>query len=249
MNHALIFPTLVNMAPAALAHLAQADPVLAALLSTAPPLELRRRLQAARDDHFGALLACLVGQRQAERDTIAQLAQFERRFGTPFPQASQLLSVPAEWLAQTLLSHRKAEYLRGIAQAIVDGALQLDDLASQTDAVVSARLLALKGVGPWSVEQMLFWHLERPDVLVTGDPAVRRALCAAYGLSAFPDADALQELSAPWQPYRSYVARLLLQSRFGPGESEAWPRNGRPLHSTEKVITHARTPHATAANF
>jgi DNA-3-methyladenine glycosylase II len=228
MNCNLTSPTLVSMAPAALAHLAQSDPVLAALLRQSPPLDLRRRLQAAPNDHFGALLACLVGQRQAERDTIAQLAGFDRHFGSPFPSAEQLMSQPADWLAQTLQSHRKAGYLRGIAQAILDGTLQLDDLQSQTDAAVSARLLALKGVGPWSVEQVLFWHLERPDVLVTGDPAVRRALCAAYGLGAFPDAAALLELSEPWQPYRSYVARLLLQSRFGPGESDAWPRDGRP---------------------
>jgi DNA-3-methyladenine glycosylase II len=240
MNHALIRPALVNMAPAALAHLAQADPLLAALLHRSPPLDLRRRLQAARDDHFGALLACLVGQRQAERDTIAQLAQFERRFGTPFPSAWQLLTVPADWFAQTLMSFRKAEYLRGIAQAIVDGTLRLDDLDSQPDELISARLRSLKGVGPWSVEQMLFWHLERPDVLVTGDPAVRRALCAAYGLSAFPDTAALQALSAPWQPYRSYVARLLLQSRFGPGESEAWPRHGRPSRRAAPVPDETR---------
>jgi DNA-3-methyladenine glycosylase II len=240
MHHDHIAPVLASLASAAIAHLAPADPVLAALLRTTPPLDLRRRLQASRDDHFGALLACLVGQRQAERDTIAQLAQFKRHFGTPFPSAWQLLSEPAEWLAKSLLSHRKAQYLRAIANAIVDGTLQLDDLHSQTDAVVSARLIALKGVGPWTVEQMLFWHLERPDVLVTGDPAVRRALCAAYGLVAFPDAATLQALSAPWQPYRSFVARLLLQSRFGPGESEAWPRDGRPSRGTAPLLGETR---------
>lgn len=59
-----------------------------------------------------------------------------------------------------------------------------------TDDEVSERLRSIHGVGAWSVEQILFWHLERPDVLVTGDPAVMRAVQSAYGLQVTINAEA-----------------------------------------------------------
>lgn len=215
----------------AAAHLAAADPRLAALIEETGPLNLARRLEAAPHYHFGALCACLIGQRQSERDTIAQLAQFKAMFGAPFPSPKQILSIPAEKLAELLMSHRKADYLRSLALKIDTGTVHLHDLDLLSDGEVTFRLLAIKGIGAWSVEQILFWHLERPDVLVTGDPAVQRAFVSAFGLETFPSMEALQSLTATWRPYRSFVAHLLLQSRYGPDESISWPQHGRPARS------------------
>jgi DNA-3-methyladenine glycosylase II len=228
---------MVKLAPlvtTASAHIAAADPRLAALIAETGPLNLSRRLEAAPDDHFGALTACLIGQRQSERDTIRQLAVFRQRFGKPFPTPQEMLSIPQTDLAILLMSHRKAGYLHGLAADLEAGRVQLDDLCQLDDAAAAERLLAIKGVGQWSVEQILFWHLERPDVLVTGDPAVRRAYVAAFSLSAYPAKDVVVRIGAPWGPYRSFVAHLLLQSRFGPGESAEWPRRGRPNQSTRR---------------
>jgi DNA-3-methyladenine glycosylase II len=128
-------------------------------------------------------------------------------------------------------SHKKAAHLAELAGAIVSKRLNLDDFDAYTDDEVSTRLLAIKGIGGWSVEQILFWHLEWPDVLVSGDHAFRRALTRAYGLSAFLLPDALAAMSAPCWPFRSHVAHYLLKSAFRPGVSDAWPRSGRPKAS------------------
>ena len=213
----------------AAAHLANVDPILASIISEIGPLDLRRRLEAPADDHFGALTACLVGQRQSEHDTIRQLGVLRQKFGRPFLTPPEILSLPETELARILNSHKKATYVRDLAQTIVDGTRRLEDLDRVSDEEVTTRLLTIKGVGAWSVEQILFWHLERPDIFVTGDPAVRRALCKAYQLAEFPKGALLETISTPWQPYRSYVAHLLLRSNFGPGISEAWPRKGRPM--------------------
>ncbi len=222
---------LAPLAVEAAAHIAAADPRLAVLIAETGPLDLSRRLEAAPDDHFGALTACLIGQRQSERETIRQLAVFRARFGHPFPSPQELLSIPQADLAILLMSHSKAAYLYGLATDLEMRRIRLDDLDRLEDAKVTERLLAIKGIGAWSVEQILFWHLERPDVFVTGDPAVRRAFVAAFGLSSHPPTDVIVCLSTVWSPYRSFVAHLLLQSRFGPGESVEWPRKGRPTAS------------------
>lgn len=164
-------------------HIAAADPRLAAIIAETGPLNLTRRLEAAPNDHFGALTVCLIGQRQSERDTIRQLAMFRQRFGRPFPTPQEILSIARPELAVMLISHRKASYLHNLAADLEVSRIHLDDLEELDDPAVAARLLSIKGIGSWSVEQILFWHLERPDVLVTGDRAVRRAFVAAYGLS------------------------------------------------------------------
>jgi DNA-3-methyladenine glycosylase II len=133
------------------------------------------------------------------------MAALREVFVSAFASPRQILSLPEQRLEELLLSHRKAVYLRSLA----DHSDQVSGLERFADEEVSARLLRINGIGAWGVEQILFWHLERPDVLVTGDPAVKRALQSAYGLAEFPQGTALERLSAPWRPYRSYVAQLL----------------------------------------
>ena len=212
----------------AAAHIAAADPRLATIIAETGPLNLTRRLEASPNDHFGALTACLIGQRQSERDTIRQLATFRHRFGRPFPTPQEIVSIDLPELAAMLTSHRKARYLHHLAADLEADRNHLDDLEGLDDPAVAARLLSIKGIGSWSVEQILFWHLERPNVLVTGDPAVQRAFVAAFGVSAYQLTQVIDRISASWSPYRSFVAHLMLQSRFGPGESTEWPRRGRP---------------------
>jgi DNA-3-methyladenine glycosylase II len=223
---------LASLVTEAAAHIAAADPRLAALIAETGPLDLTRRLEAAPHDHFAALTACLIGQRQSERDTIRQLAVFRQRFGRPFPTPHEMLSITPPELAALLKSYRKADYLHSLAANLEAHRIRLDDLNRLDDPDVAARLLSINGIGSWSIEQVLFWHLERPNVLVTGDPAVRRAFVAAFGLSSYPAFDVVGRISASWTPYRSFVAHLLLQSRFGPGESSEWPRRGRPEQGT-----------------
>jgi DNA-3-methyladenine glycosylase II len=223
-------PTLASVGAAAARHCAAADAVLARLIARTGTLDLTRRLEVPPDEHFGALFACIIGQRQAETDTVRQLETFRKRYGTPFPNPQQLVQLSEERLAVLLKSHRKAAFIHRLAVAVCADAVYLDDLQSLPDEAVAQQLQRIRGIGPWSIEQILFWHLERPNVLVTGDPAVKRALVRAYELKEFPSAMELAKLASCWQPYRSFVAHLLLQSDLGPGESISWPRHGRPVN-------------------
>jgi DNA-3-methyladenine glycosylase II len=77
---------------------------------------------------------------------------------------------------------------------------------------VSAELTAVKGIGQWSADMFLIFHLNRPDVLPVGDLGVRNAARAVYDLKEMPTAPELEELGEPWRPHRSLAALYLWRS-------------------------------------
>ncbi len=223
-------PNWPNADQPAIGHLRAADPILAVLITEMRPLGTSRRLELGRDNHFGVLVFGIVGQRNPERVTINILAAMKQYFGQDAPTPQQLLDTPQTDLEQLVNSYKKADYLRHLAQHVQSGELPLDQLAQLTDADIVSRLTAIKGIGPWTAEQFLFWHLERPDVLAVGDPAVRKAVMRLYNLPALPTETELTKLALPWQPYRTLACHYLLRSKFGPGVSPAWPSSmPRPL--------------------
>lgn len=117
-----------------LEYLRHADPIMMQMIDQigVSNIDLRRRLEIERDDHFGALFACFVGQRQAETDTIRQLAAFRHLFGRPFPKPTEIMTLPESQLETMLNSFRKADFIHQLARSLVESRLQLDDLDSLT---------------------------------------------------------------------------------------------------------------------
>ncbi len=105
-------------------------------------------------------------------------------------------------------SRQKTGYARGLAQAVLDGRLDLARLAELDDETVLAELSRLKGIGPWSAHIYLLMALRRPDIWPAGDRALAVAVQSALDLPACPAPDELAALSAPWQPWRSVAARI-----------------------------------------
>ena len=84
-----------------------------------------------------------------------------------------------------------------------DGDLDLDSLTELSDEQVVEQLTAVKGLGQWTADMFLIFHLGRPDVLAVGDLGIRRAVERAYGLPEIPDAATLTRIADPWRPFRS----------------------------------------------
>ncbi len=110
------------------------------------------------------------------------------------------------------LSRAKVGFLRSLAEHVVDGSLELDRLDSLSDEDVSAELIAVKGLGQWTADMFLLFHLQRPDVLAVGDLGIRRAVQLAYGLAELPGPEDLRRIGEPWRPYRSVACRYLWRS-------------------------------------
>lgn len=110
------------------------------------------------------------------------------------------------------LSRAKAAYVRDLAAHVLDGSLPVETLHKLPDEEVSSALVAVKGLGQWTADMFLMFHLRRPDVLPVGDLGIRRAVERAYGLPDLPNAAELTKIAQPWRPHRTLACLYLWES-------------------------------------
>ncbi len=196
-----------------LAQLRRSDPILAELIAGVGKLGNAREGRPPPEDHYGALVRAIVGQQLSVSAARAIYGRLAARFGDRAPTPQEILNDnPEELRAAAGLSRAKVSYLRSLAEHTISGELELERLDDLDDERVIAELTAVKGLGLWSAQMFLMFHLERPDVLPTGDLGIRRAIELAYGLDGLPDPAAMEEIAAPWQPYRTLACRYLWRS-------------------------------------
>ena len=195
----------------AIAALRKSDPVLRELIEEVGPLG---DFFAGRPtDHYGMLVRSIAGQQLSTRAAAAIYARLLDRFGGHPPTPEEVLADdPDELRTAAGLSHAKVRYLRSLAEHILDGSLQLDRLSALPDDEVMAALTAVSGIGPWSAQMFLMFHLRRPDVLPSGDLGIRRAVMIRYGLPAMPKPAEVDAIGERWRPYRSLASVYLWRS-------------------------------------
>jgi DNA-3-methyladenine glycosylase II len=191
------------------------DPVMADIIERVGPCELGSRTDRGGParDHYGALLRGIVGQQLSVLAARAIFGRLVARYGGRTPSAAELLADdPEELRAAAGLSRSKVAFLRDLAERIENGALPLHDLDALSDEQVSARLVEVKGIGQWTADMFLIFHLGRPDVLPVGDLGIRRAAMLAYRLRKLPQPARLEKLARPWRPWRSVASWYLWAS-------------------------------------
>ena len=188
------------------------DPVLRAIIDRYGPDGLYERREGGQAEHYGALVRAIVGQQLSTKAAAAIYRRLTDRFGGREPTPQEILADDPEELRSVGLSRAKVAYLRSLAEHVINGSLELDRLDSLSDEEVIAELTAVKGIGDWSSHMFLMFHLERPDVLAVGDLGIRKAMMVAYGLDALPLPPAMEEIAAPWRPYRTLACRYLWRS-------------------------------------
>jgi DNA-3-methyladenine glycosylase II len=199
--------------PDTLARLAAADPVIARLIERyGSPDGLFERRGRRPGDAYGALLRSIVGQQLSTKAARAIFERLTALFDDRTPTPRELLDTDPEKLREVGLSRAKVAYLRDLAERVEDGELDLGRIAELPDEEVAAELTQVKGLGPWSVQMFLIFHLGRPDVLPAGDLGIRRAVRDQYGLDELPDAAELERIAEPWRPNRSLASLYLWRS-------------------------------------
>lgn len=205
-------PAEANDLGPALAHLRGADPVLARVIDAHPGFDPRawlRELPAM--DPFGALIFMVTGQQLSVRSAGRILGRIQDLFGGRLPSPAELLAADPGDLLTTGLSRRKVATLRAVAAQFAAGSLSDGALRRMSDQEILDRLTAIPGIGPWTVHGFLIVALDRADVVLPGDLALRKSIQRSYRLDHLPSQDEVLRIAEPWRPYRSMATAYLFQ--------------------------------------
>ncbi len=204
--------------PTAREFLRRADPILRELIDALPDFHPRAWLDELPPlDAFGTLIFHVVGQQLSVSATRTIVSRLQQRFGGRMPSPQELLAVDPLELRASGMSNRKGATLRALAECFLDGRLSDKSLAQMTDAEVEAALTEIPGIGPWTAHGFLIVDLDRPDVLFSGDLALRRAVQCAYGFDHLPTEEEMVQVAERWRPYRSLAVSYLFASEFEKG--------------------------------
>lgn len=196
--------------------LAATDPAMAALIERVGEIDLETRLERRAEerpgDAYGALLRAIVGQQLSTKAARTIYLRVLEIFGGETPSPEQLLDASTKDLRGAGLSGRKVEYLRDLASHVLSGELELDRLDELSDERAIEEIVAVRGLGRWTAEMFLLFHLQRPDILSGGDLGIRKAIQIEYGLEEMPSPEEAERLGERWSPHRSLASLYLWES-------------------------------------
>jgi DNA-3-methyladenine glycosylase II len=190
-------------------HLKRNDRVMKRLI----PRFGEARLQS-RGDAFTTLSRSVVGQQisvKAAQSVWTRFAALASPHGGPLmPQAVTDLDVPA--LRGAGLSARKAEYLLDLASHFTGGQVRVSQWDAMADEAIIEELVAIRGIGRWTAEMFLIFHLMRPDVLPLDDLGLIKGISLNYFSGEAVSRAEAREVAEAWAPYRSVATWYLWRS-------------------------------------
>ena len=195
----------------AVAHLRSHDAIMAGLIDQIGPFNFTPH---RTNNLFEALLRSIVYQQlhgKAAATILGRVHSVLEPHGGPSPSA--FATATDEQLRAAGLSRAKLAAIRDLAAKCIDGTVpSWRDAKKLEDNELITRLTTVRGIGPWTVHMLLIFHLGRPDVMPTGDFAIRLAFKKLYRKRSDPKPEAILKLARCWQPYRSVASWYLWRS-------------------------------------
>ena len=189
-----------------------ADKKLAKLMKAIGPIEPERDRRASREDAYETLAMAICGQQLSTKAAATIWGRIEELFGGKTPEPKAVIAADPQELRDAGLSWSKVSYFRDLAEHVLDGELDLKRLPELPDEEIIAELTEIKGIGRWTAEMFLIFHLGRPDVLSTGDLGIRKGFQLAYGLDEMPSPAELDEIGERWSPHRTLASLYFWRS-------------------------------------
>jgi DNA-3-methyladenine glycosylase II len=207
--------------PEAKSYLSRRDPVLRRLIRAYPDAVL-----GGRGDAFQTLARSIVGQQISVKAAQSVWARFQACAGTV--DAATIAALPDASIRACGFSGMKVSYVKDLARRFHAGEIRPRRWSRMDDEAIIEELVQVRGIGRWSVEMFLIFHLMRPDVLPVDDLGLRRAMERAYNGGKPLTKDEMRQLGAKWSPYASvatwYLWRSLEPKPVQPKTGDA-PRN------------------------
>lgn len=186
--------------------LKSADPIMANIIKRVGPFKMKTEFNVSP---FESLLRAIVYQQLSTKAATAIHDRLLGLFSGPITP-EQLLQQPSSALRDVGLSKAKVLAAQDLAKKRIDGTVpDLATLTQQDNDDIIERLCCVRGVGRWTVEMMLIFHLGRADVLPLNDLGIRKGYHFAYGTDDLPTVKELAEAGAVWAPYRSVASWYL----------------------------------------
>ncbi len=160
---------------------------------------------------YHALLRAIIFQQLSGKSASTIHQRFLDKFSGSYPKPKKLVSCTDEELRAVGLSRQKANYVRNVAQFWLDHQLQKMDWNRTTNEEVLNLLTQIKGVGTWTVQMLLMFTLNRPDVFPTGDLGIQNAIVKRYRLRSKGKklTQRMEQIASAWSPYRTLACRYL----------------------------------------
>ncbi len=194
--------------PAVALDVLRADPPLASLIEQIGPFRLELRSMISP---FQALMSSIIYQQLSGKAAATIQRRVHALFpGDEPPDPDEILAIEEEALRGAGMSRAKVAAVKDLAAKALDGVVPARRRLSEMDNdEIITRLTTVRGIGRWTVEMLLIFHLGRPDVLPVTDLGVRKGFMIAYGLDDLPKPAELAQYGERWQPYRSVASWYL----------------------------------------
>lgn len=198
-----------DLAQVAAEYLTKHDAVLAPVIARAGICTIR-----PNTDYYQELVDAIISQQLSVHAARSIENRFRELFGGTFPTPQQILEVDAETLRGIGFSRAKANYVRDLAQHILDGKVSFAGIDNLSNDEIIAELTDVKGIGVWTAHMFLMFCMGRSDVLPVGDLGVRNGIRALYGFDDAPTPEQITEVAAEhqWHPYESIASWYVWQS-------------------------------------
>lgn len=169
-------------------------------------------------DPFGCVLKCIIHQQLNMAFAHTLSTRFVQTFGFEmdgvwfYPKPEVVAMLQVEQLRELQFSGRKAEYVIGAAQQVVEGRLDFEKIKRMEDEEVLQYMVQLRGIGPWTVQNFLMFGLGRPNLFPAADIGIQNALKKYFDMDRKPTYDEMENLRQGWEPFLSYASLYLWRS-------------------------------------
>lgn len=185
------------------------DPVLATVIKRQGACTL-----APHREYYRALVDSIIGQQLSVKAAASIKGRFRELFGGTFPSPEEILQKSPEELRAVGFSLAKANYVRDLAQHIIDGKIHFDTLETKTNQQIIAELTNVKGIGEWTAHMFLLFCVGRLDILPTGDLGIKNGIRNLYNLESAPSPSQITQIALAnnWHPYESVASYYIWRS-------------------------------------
>ena len=160
---------------------------------------------------FHELVAGIVFQQISFKAATSIYNRFLIKMGGDFYSVDDLLEITEEEMQECGLSNQKRKYMKNIATFFKEHKLDYVDWTGFSNEDIFDRLIQIKGVGEWTIQMLLMFYLERPDIFPTKDLGIQIAMRGLFDLTEEKKEleQKMKEIAEPWRPYRTVASMYL----------------------------------------